>query len=244
MGAKKRSRPSSAVKDTSKRQHFHNGSQIRKVQIIDKQQTKMTFLSKGTKAHNSKPLVKLFGRGGMAYGHGSILRTVRKDNELRCKLLNLGIRSRKGVEQALLELLYQFRNLKDWDAGGDDLFDVFRLIKGRVKWAASCSVDLIMQLFFALLRARLDCSQSLRTQNCCKVALRVDKIISYINGVDHLLSDYAIYQNLTLPIHNAIRKLPKKAKMPPSVIPGAAVPNAISCSSNKDPHNGSLAVLM
>lgn len=178
MGARKRSRPSAAVKDSSKRHHFRNRSQIRKVQIINKQLAKLSFLSKGAKAQSSKPLVEFFRRGGMAYGQSSILRTVHKDNQLRRKLLNLGIRNRKGVEEALLELLYHFRNLKDWDSGDDDLFDVFRLLKGRVKWAASCSVDLIMQLFFALLRARLDYPHNLRTKNCCKVALRVDKVIS------------------------------------------------------------------
>jgi hypothetical protein len=56
------------------------------------------------------------------------------------------------------------------------LVDVFRLIKGRIEWASNCSVDLIMQLFFALLRARLGCPARSR-KNACKVALRVDKVI-------------------------------------------------------------------
>lgn len=66
--------------------------------------------------------------------------------------------------------------------------------------------------------------------------------MQYINGVDHLLSEYDIYQNLTLPIHHAIRKLPKKAKMPPSAISGSDFPKAIGCNSNKDAHNDSLSV--
>lgn len=123
----------------------------------------------------------------MAYGSRSILHTINHDDKLRRKFLRRGIRSKKGVEEALLELLFQCRNLKDWDSGGDNLVDVFRLIKGRVKWAADCSVDLIMQLFFALLRARLDCPVNMR-EIPCKVALRVDKVISVSHSkASHLI---------------------------------------------------------
>lgn len=57
-------------------------------------------------------------------------------------------------------------------------------------------------------------------------------IVQYINGVDHLLTEYEIYKNLALPLHHAIRNLPKKAKMPPSGIPGAVFIQAITRSSN------------
>lgn len=56
--------------------------------------------------------------------------------------------------------------------------------------------------------------------------------LQYINGVDHLLAEYEIYTNLVLPIHHAIRNLPRKAKMPPSTMPGAVFLQAISCNSN------------
>lgn len=145
--------------------------------IINKKKAKMSLSSKGFKALRFKPLAELFRRGGMAYGNRNILHTMNHDDRLRRKFLRRGIRSKNAVEEALLELLFQCRNLKDWDSGGDNLVDVFRLIKGRVKWAANCSVDLIMQLFFALLRARLECPRNLR-KDSCKVALRVDKVIS------------------------------------------------------------------
>lgn len=58
------------------------------------------------------------------------------------------------------------------------------------------------------------------------------RTLQYINGVDHLLAEYEIYTNLVLPIHHAIRSLPKKAKIPPSVIPGAVFLQAIGGSSN------------
>lgn len=181
MGIKKNPRPSVTLKDSSKRYSHHNKSrikpQIKKHRIVNRKKTKLSLPSKGAKAMRFKPLAKLFNRGGMAYGRRSILRTTHNDYQLRRKFLMLGIRSRKGVEDALLELLFQCRNLKDWDSGGDNLVDVFRLIKGRVKWASSLSVDLIMQLFFTVLRARLDCPANLR-KTSCKVALRVDKVIS------------------------------------------------------------------
>lgn len=181
MGIKKSPRPKVALKDPSERYSLHNRSRIKphinKSRAINKQQPKMSFSSKGARTSRAKPLAKVFNRGGMAYGRRSILRTVHNDYQLRRKFLRRGIRSRKGVENALLELLFQCRNLKDWDSGGDNLFDVFRIIKGRVKWAANCSVDLIMQLFFTLIRARLECPSSSR-RNACKVALRVDKVIS------------------------------------------------------------------
>lgn len=181
MGIKKAPRPKVVLKDSTKRSSLHNRSRIKlhikKPRVINKQQAKMYFSSKGARASRCKPLAKFFYRGGMAYGRRSILRTIHNDYQLRRKFLRRGIRSRKGVEEALLELLFQCRNLKDWDSGGDNLIDVFRLIKGRVEWAANCSVDLIMQLFFTLIRARLDCPGSLR-KNACQVALRVDKVIS------------------------------------------------------------------
>lgn len=181
MGTKKSRRPSAAIKDSSKhssrRNSSHIKSQMHQRQIINKKKAKMSLRSKIAKAPRFKPLAKLFHRGGMAYGSRSILHTLHNDYQLRRKFLRRGIRSKKGVEEALLELLFQCRNLKDWDSGGDNLVDVFRLIKGRVKWAADCSVDLIMQLFFALLRARLDCPVNMR-KTSCKVALRVDKVIS------------------------------------------------------------------
>lgn len=181
MGIKKSPRPKVVLKDPSKRYGLHNRSRIKphinKSRVINKQQANMAFSSKGARASWSKPLAKVFNRGGMAYGRRSILRTVHNDYQLRRKFLRRGIRSRKAVEEALLELLFQCRNLKDWNSGDDNLFDVFRLIKGRVKWAANCSVDLIMQLFFTLIRARLEYPGSSR-RNACKVALRVDKVIS------------------------------------------------------------------
>lgn len=181
MGIKKNLRPSAALKDQSKRPSFRNRSsfkpQTNKSRLINKKKAKMSLPAIRGKAPRFWPLFKLFDRGGMAYGRHSILRTARNDSQLRRKFFNVGTRSRQGVEDALLELLFQCRNLKDWDSGGDNLVDVFRLIKGRVKWAANCSVDLIMQLFFTLLRARLDCPAKLR-KNSCKVALRVDKVIS------------------------------------------------------------------
>lgn len=180
MGIKKDPRPSVALKDSTMRYSHHNRSrikpQIKKHRITNKK-TKISVPSEGAKAMRFRPLAKLFHRGGMAYGRRSILRTIHNDYQLRRKFLRLGIRSRQGVEDALLELLFQCRNLKDWDSGGDNLVDVFRLIKGRVKWASIFSVDLIMQLFFTLLRARLDCPVNLR-KTSCKVALRVDKVIS------------------------------------------------------------------
>ncbi|KAI3397405.1 hypothetical protein diail_10736 [Diaporthe ilicicola] len=206
MAFKKKSRPSAAVKNSSRRYDSRNRPQVNKPQLMNKEQAKMPFPSQGVNYQKLKPLARLFGRGGMSYGRRSILRTVRNDNQLRCKFLNLGILTRKGVEQALLELLFQSRNLKDWDAGGDDLVDVFRLIKGRVKWAAECSVDLVMQLFFALLRGRLDCSGSLRTENCCKVALRVDKVIavSIVEKSYLPLSNPSIIFPFYLPAHLAV----------------------------------------
>lgn len=56
-------------------------------------------------------------------------------------------------------------------------------------------------------------------------------ILQYLNGVDHLLTEYEIYKNLVLPIHHAIRNLPREAKAPPSTIPGAVFLQAISCSN-------------
>lgn len=56
--------------------------------------------------------------------------------------------------------------------------------------------------------------------------------LQYINGVDHLLAEYEIYTNLVLPIHHAIRNLPRKAKIPPSAMPGAVFLQAIGSSSN------------
>lgn len=181
MGIKKNLRPSAALKDPSKHSSFRNRPsfkpQTNKSRHIKKRKSKRSLPSIRVKNPRFWPLFKLFDRGGMAYGRRSILRTARNDSQLRRQFLKVGIRSRQGVEDALMELLFQCRNLKDWDAGGDNLVDVFRLIKGRVKWAANCSVDLIMQLFFTLLRARLDCPAKLR-KNSCKVALRVDKVIS------------------------------------------------------------------
>lgn len=181
MGTKKSRRPSSAIKDSSKhsirRDRSPIKSQMHQRRIINKKKANMSLRSKATKAPRFKPLAKLFYRGGMAYGSRSILHTTNHDYKLCRKFLRRGIRSKKRVEEALLELLFQCRNLKDWDSGGDNLVDVFRLIKGRVKWAADCSVDLIMQLFFVLVRARLDCPINMRKISC-KVALRVDKVIS------------------------------------------------------------------
>lgn len=181
MGIKKNLRPSAAPKDQSRHSSFRNRSsfkpQTNKSRLINKKKAKMSLPSIRAKNPRFWPLFKLFDRGGMAYGRRSILRTARNDSQLRRQFLNAGIRSRQGVEDALMELLFQCRNLKDWDAGGDNLVDVFRLIKGRVKWATNCSVDLVMQLFFTLLRARLDCPANLR-KNSCKVALRVDKVIA------------------------------------------------------------------
>jgi hypothetical protein len=56
-------------------------------------------------------------------------------------------------------------------------------------------------------------------------------VLQYINGVDHLLAEYDIYKNLVLPIHHAIRNLPREAKTPPSVIPGAVFLQGISRSN-------------
>lgn len=56
--------------------------------------------------------------------------------------------------------------------------------------------------------------------------------LQYINGVDHLLAEYEIYTNLVLPIHHAIRNLPRKAKIPPSALPGAVFLQAIGSSSD------------
>lgn len=137
----------------------------------------MSFLSNGARNPKPKPLLKLFDRRGMNYGQYHILRTVRNDYQLRREFYKLGIRNKRELEEALLELLFECRNLKYWESGGDNLVDVFHLIKGRVEWASDCSVDLIMQLFFALLQARLGCRSSSR-KNACKVALRVDKVIS------------------------------------------------------------------
>lgn len=137
----------------------------------------MSCLSKGARYPKTKPLLKLLDHRGMNYGHHHILRTVRNDYQLRREFHKLGIRNKRGSEEALMELLFECRNLKDWESGGDNLVDVFHLIKGRVEWTSNCSVDLIMQLFFALLRARLGCQASSR-KNACKVALRVDKVIS------------------------------------------------------------------
>lgn len=181
MGTKKSRQPNAAIRDSSKHSSHRNRStiksQIHQRRIINKKKANMSLRSKGANAPRFKPLAKLFYCGGMAYGSRSILHIPKHDYKLCRKFLRRGIRSKKGVEAALLELLFQCRNLKDWDSGGDNLVDVFRLIKGRVKWAADCSVDLIMQLFFSLLRARLDCPVSMR-KTSCKVALRVDKVIS------------------------------------------------------------------
>lgn len=181
MGIKRISRPSVVLKDSSKRYRLHNKfrlkPQTKKARDIKQQQRKRSLFFKGSRPSRFKPLIKLFSRGGMAYGRRSILRTTQNDLQLRRKFDRLGIRGRKGVEKALLELLFQCRNLRDWDSGGDNLVDVFRLVKGRVKWASDVSVDLIMQLFFTLLRARLDCPVNLR-KNSCNVALRVDQVIS------------------------------------------------------------------
>lgn len=166
MGIKKHARPSAAIKDSNKRSSLRNRPDLRPQ--VNKPRAG---------APKTKPLLKLFDRRGMRYGRDRILRTVRNDYQLRREFYKLGIRSRKSAEKALLELLFQCRNLKDWESGGDNLVDVFRLIKGRVEWASSnCSVDLIMQLFFALLRARLEFPARLR-KNACKVARRVDKVI-------------------------------------------------------------------
>lgn len=197
MGTKKSPQSSAAIKDSSKRSSRRNRSRIKpqmhQRRIINKKKAKMSLHFKGAKAPRFKPLAKLFNHGGMAYGSRSILHTIHNDYQLRRKFLRRGIRSKKGVEEALLELLFQCRNLKDWDSGGDNLVDVFRLIKGRVKWAANCSVDLVMQLFFALLRARLECPRNLR-ENACKVALRVDKVISVsvLKATDPFFSDPAL----------------------------------------------------
>jgi hypothetical protein len=128
------------------------------------------------RAAMTKPLHKLFDRRGMRYGRHRVLRTVRNDNQLRREFYKVSIRDRNAADQALLELLFQCRNLRYWESGGDNLVDVFRLLKGRISWASHCSVDLIMQIFFALIRARLDCPARLR-QNAGKVAQRVDKVI-------------------------------------------------------------------
>lgn len=192
MGIKKGPRPKVVLKDPRKRHSLHNRSRIKphtkKSRVMNKQQARMSFSSKGARSSRFSPLVKLLNRRGMAYGRRSILRTVHNDHQLRRKLLRRGIRSRKRVEDALLELLFQCRNLKDWNSGDDNLFNVFRIIKGRVKWAANCSVDLIMQLFFTLIRARLECPGSWR-KKACKVALRVDKVISVsVSEALHLTS--------------------------------------------------------
>lgn len=181
MGIKKGPRSRAALKDSSKRPIVRNRPplkpQLNKSRIISKQQTKMHFPWKKANGRRFKPLVKLFDRRGMAYGRRSIFRNGRHDEYLRLTFISRGIETREGVEKALLEFLFQCRNLRDWDSGGDNLVDVFGLIKGRVEWAANCSVDLVMQLFFTLLRARLNCPAGLR-KNAGKVALRVDKVIS------------------------------------------------------------------
>lgn len=112
----------------------------------------------------------------MAYGRFRILRTVHSEYHLRWEFYKSGIRDKDTVEEALLQLLFECRNLKDWESGGDDLVNVFSIIKKRVDWALNCPVDILIQLFFALLRARLDCSASSRN-NACRVARRVDQVI-------------------------------------------------------------------
>lgn len=54
--------------------------------------------------------------------------------------------------------------------------------------------------------------------------------LQYISGVDHLLAEYDIYENLALPIHHTIRNLPREAKTPPSAIAGAVFLQGISRS--------------
>lgn len=180
MGIKKHRRQS-AAKDRNKRASFRKRPDLRpqssKSRIINMKREEMSCLSNGSKYPKTKPLRKLFDRRGMNYGSHHILRTARNDYQLRREFYKFGIRNKSGVEEALLELLFECRNLKDWESGGDNLVDVFRLIKGRVEWASNCSVHLVMQLFFALLRARLGCRAGSR-KNACKVALRVDKVIS------------------------------------------------------------------
>lgn len=184
MGIKKHRRPGGAPKDRNKRADFRNRRdikpQISKFRITNKKRIEMSSLSNGARYLESKPLLKLLDRRGMKYGRDCILRTVRNDYQLRRDFYKFGIRNKSGLEEALLQLLFECRNLKDWESGGDNLVDVFHLIKGRVEWASNCSVDLVMQLFFALLRARLGCRASSR-KNACKVALRVDKVISVSN---------------------------------------------------------------
>lgn len=57
----------------------------------------------------------------------------------------------------------------------------------------------------------------------------LNMIIQYINGVDHLLSEYDIYKTLAFLIHHAIRTLPREAKMPTSIVPDAVFLQAFSC---------------
>ncbi|KAG8160925.1 hypothetical protein KVR01_009189 [Diaporthe batatas] len=191
----------------------------------------MSFLSNADIRRHTKPLLQLFDHQGMAYDRFRILRTVRSEYHLRWELYKHGIRDKDAVEEALLKLLFECRNLKDWESGGDNLVEVFRLIKARVHWASNCSTDLIMQLFFAILRARLDCSASCRN-NACKVARRVDQVIRYINGVDHLFAEYRIYRDLVLPIHHTIRDLPNEAKTTLCPTPDAVFLQGISGSND------------
>ncbi|POS75468.1 hypothetical protein DHEL01_v206145 [Diaporthe helianthi] len=179
--------------------------------MIDKSLNRMSLLPNTAFHRRTKPLLQLFDHRGMAYGRYRIFRTVASEYHLRREFYKHGFHDKDAVEEALLQLLFECRNLKYWESGGDDLANVFSLIKGRVDWASNCSLDIIMQLFFALVRARLDCPVSSRN-NACKVARRVDQVIRYINGVDHLFAEYKIYRDLVLPIHRALRNYPKESK--------------------------------
>lgn len=56
-------------------------------------------------------------------------------------------------------------------------------------------------------------------------------VLQYIDGVDHLLAEYDIYRDLMLPIHRAIRNLPKEATTASSTAPDAVFLQGISGSN-------------
>ncbi|CAN8102115.1 unnamed protein product [Discula destructiva] len=172
--------------------------------------TKGTASSGNT--HRSK-LSSLLRRGGMRFGP-VILRAASTDRFLFRKLQNKGIESKESLEHVLLELLFEARVLVNWSVT-DDLVVAFTCIKDKLDWASDIYVEILIQLFHAVMRARL----SLRgtpafDQEPCAVADRVDQVVSWMNGADDLMEELENFVHLVIPLALSahLRSKTKKGK--------------------------------
>lgn len=137
------------------------------------------------------PLLMLFYGSGLKFDH-ILLPTSRRDKLLRRQLIDQGIESKESVEFIILQLLFEARVLADWNTT-DNLMDVFEYIKDKLDWASDIHVTILIQIFHAVLRARMCWLDKpvapFDPESSCAVATRVDKLVKWIGGVDHIMEE-------------------------------------------------------